>query len=87
MKISKGFSLRNIAGENIVVPVGTKNVSFKAMITLNDSGVFLWQQLQEEKSEDELVKAMLEAYEIDEETVRKDIAKFIDTLQAANILE
>jgi hypothetical protein len=44
MKISEGFSLRNIAGENIVVPIGTKNISFKGMITLNNIGAFLWKQ-------------------------------------------
>lgn len=87
MKISKGFSLRNIAGENIVVPVGAKSISFNAMITLNDSGAFLWQQLQREKTEEELVKAMLEEYEIDEVTAKSDISKFLKNLRDANILE
>ncbi|MCB2300096.1 PqqD family protein [Clostridium tagluense] len=86
MKISEGFSLRNIAGENIVVPIGTKNISFKGMITLNNSGVFLWKQLQTDKTEEELLKAMLGEYEIDEVTARGGINKFIEKLKNAKIV-
>lgn len=40
MKIKKGFTIRNIAGSNIVVPVGNAEKIFNGMITLNDSGAF-----------------------------------------------
>ena len=46
MKIKKGFALRNIAGCEIVVPVGTASDSFNGMITLNDSAAFFWTLLQ-----------------------------------------
>jgi hypothetical protein len=48
---------------NIVVPLGAKNVNFNKMISLNNSGVFLWQQLQTEKTEAELLKAMRNEYD------------------------
>jgi hypothetical protein len=87
MKISKGFCLKNIAGENIVVPVGSKNVSFNGMITLNHSSAFLWQQLETEKTERELLSAMLEEYEVAEATAFEDLKRFISTLKDAQILE
>lgn len=87
MKISKGFCLTNIVGENIVVPIGTKNVSFKKMITLNDSGAFLWKQLEAEKTEEELLSAIMKCYEIDEATAAKDLKNFISILKDAEILE
>ena len=86
MKIVEGFSLKTIADNNIVVPVGENTVTFKAIITLNESGAFLWRQLENEKTEDELVKAMLEEYDVDEQTVKIDVAEFLDNMRSANLL-
>lgn len=87
MRISKEFVLREIAGNHIVVPFGENSVSFKAMITLNKTGAFLWKQLEEEKTEEELLAAILEEYDIDYETAKADIAQFIEKLQTASILK
>lgn len=87
MKISRGFSLRNIAGSNIVVPVGTSGVSFKGMITLNGSGAFIWKQLETDKTEEQLEQAMQAEYEVDEETAKTDVGEFVGTLRHAGLLE
>ena len=86
MKIAEGFVLKNIAGTNVVVPLGTNTVSFKAIITLNETGAFLWQNLEKDTTEEELLKAMLSEYAIDEDTAKADIAEFIDNLKKANLL-
>ena len=54
MKIKSDFVLSKISNENVVVPVGRLGAQMHGMITLNDSGAFLWKQLQTEKTEDEL---------------------------------
>ncbi len=87
MKIDQRFKIMSIAGENIVVPLGSKNVNFNKMISLNDSGAFLWQQLQKEKTEEELIHNMQEEYEIDENTAAKDIKNFLKKLSDAGMLE
>ncbi|MBQ3549970.1 MAG: PqqD family protein [Clostridia bacterium] len=86
MKIAEGFVLKNIAGTNVVVPVGTNTVSFKAVITLNETGAFLWQQLENDITEADLLKAMLSEYAVDEATAKADIAEFIENLKKANLL-
>ena len=86
MKIVDGFSLKTIADNNIVVPVGSNTVSFKAIITLNESGAFLWRELENDKTEEQLVKAKLEEYDVDEETVRNDVREFINNMRTANLL-
>ncbi|MBO5911956.1 MAG: PqqD family protein [Clostridia bacterium] len=86
MKISEGFVLKNIAGTNVVVPLGENTVSFKAIITLNETGAFLWQQLESEKTPEELLKAMLSEYAVDEATAKADISEFIENLKKANLL-
>ena len=86
MKIAEGFVLKNIAGTNVVVPLGDNTVSFKAIITLNETGAFLWQQLETEKTPDDLLKAMLSEYAVDEASAKADILEFIDNLKKANLL-
>ena len=77
----------NIAGQNIIVPLGAKTINFNTMISLNNSAAFLWQQLQTEKTEEELLSAMLEEYDIDETRANGDIRRFLSRLKDADVLE
>ena len=86
MKISEGYLLRTVAGKNIVVSVGS-NVSFNGMLTLNDTGVFFWNLMQTETSKEELLKKVLEEYDVSSEEASKDIDEFIEKLSDAGILE
>lgn len=85
MKIKSDFILRQMAGSTVVVPCGA-NVDMDMMITLNDSGRFLWEQLQTDKSVDELTAAVLAEYEIDEATAKGYVQKFVDKLKELDFL-
>lgn len=87
MKIAEGFVLKKIIDQNVVVPLGKRNVNFNTMISLNDSGAFLWEQLQTEKTEEELLAAMLDEYDIDEAKASEGIKVFIGKLKDAKLLE
>lgn len=86
MKIKEGFVIKNIAGTNVVVPLGSNTVSFRAIITLNESGAFIWKQLETERTEDQLVTALINEYDIDEATARADIKELIGKMQEAELL-
>ena len=43
MKIKSDFLLKKVADSYVVVPVGKATVSFNGMITLNETGAFLWE--------------------------------------------
>lgn len=86
MKIRDNYILRSVAGENLVVPIGA-SVNFNSVITLNDTGKFLWENLTAEKEEAELVEALLGEYDVDRETAERDVAAFIEKLKENNILE
>ena len=53
MKIKDGFLLKKIAGSTVVVPVGDTLVNLQLMLSLNESGAFLWQQLQKDSTKDD----------------------------------
>lgn len=86
MKIKKDFMLRNVAGSNIVVPVGSLSKDFHGMITLNQTGAFLWKLLEQETDEEALVSAVLAGYEVDEAQAREAVGEFIEQLRQADCL-
>lgn len=87
MKIKEGFVLREMGGQAVVVSVGAASKVFNGMIKLNDTGEFLWNELKNDKSEEELVQAMLAQYDVSEEVARQGVDKFIATLKSPGIIE
>lgn len=85
MKIKEGFLLRKIAGQTVVLPTGG-DLDLNMMITLNDTGAFLWEHLQEETDEAALVQALLAEYDVTEETAAKAVAAFAENLKKNHFL-
>lgn len=86
MRIKKGFAKRNIAGSEIVVPVGARSQSFNGMITLNESGGFFWDCFQNDISIDDAVQLVCAEYDVDADRARQDIIKFVDMLRENDLL-
>ena len=80
MKIKKGFVLRVVGGESVVVPVGELSKTFHGMINLNETGAFLWKFFTEEHTIDEGVVALCGEYDVDEERARIDVEKFAEII-------
>ena len=80
MKLNKNFMIRDIAGETILVPTGEVSQNFNGMITLNEVATFILENIEQCANEDELVQKVLEEFEIDENTARKDMLEFLNQL-------
>lgn len=87
MKLKDGYLLRNVAGVSIVVPVAERVIEFKGMMTLNETGAFLWEQLQEEKTKEQLLAALLEEFEVEEQMAEQDLQEFLLKLNDVNVLD
>ncbi len=87
MKILPGFIKKRVGDVDIVVAVGEASTTFNALITLNSSGAFLWDKLEKGTTEEEMVAALLEKYEISQEIAARDVAKFIDKAKGAGVVE
>lgn len=87
MKILDGFILREVAGNYIVVSVGDRVKKFNGVINLNESGAFLWKQLENESDEDSLINALMAEYDVDEELAKKDVKAFVSTLKEAGLIK
>ena len=86
MKLKDGFILREVAGEYVVLPAG-EDLDLNMMITLNETGSFLWEKLTVGAEEEDLVSAILAEYDTDRETAAKSVAAFVAKLKEHNFLE
>jgi len=87
MKIKEGYILREVAGNNIIVAVGGESVTFDGIKTLNETGAFLWRNIEKGMDEEMLVKAMLDEYEVDEQTAKTDVKEFVSLLINNGLVE
>ena len=87
MRIEKEFILREIAGDYVIVTTGKTALEFNGLITVNELGAFIWKKMQQDISEDNLVSAILDEYEVQEETARNDVKEFLGKLEEYNILK
>lgn len=86
MKIKSNYSLRTVAGENIIVNTGEKS-DFKGIMMLNETGVFLWNLLTTDKSRDQLIEAMLAEYDAPLDRIVAGIDAFIAKMNEQNLLD
>ena len=88
MKTRKGFSLRPLGQEFILVAEGLEAVNFSRMISLNASAAFLWQSVEgKDFDADTLAKLLVDEYGIAQEVAETDVAALLDTWQSAGIIE
>ncbi|MCR5294076.1 MAG: PqqD family protein [Lachnospiraceae bacterium] len=87
MKIKDGFVLRKIGGKDMAVPVGERTREVHGMIALNETGAFLWENLSEERTEEELTRALLDEYEVDQAVAARAVEGFVRKLRENGVLE
>lgn len=87
MKIKSGFVIRQVGGENVVVPVGAMSKQFHGMINLNETGAFLWNFFSENHTVDEGVAALLNEYDVEESIARADVETFAKTIMENGFAE
>ena len=85
MRIKDGFLLRQVGGQRVVLPIGDE-LDMNMMITLNETGAFLWEHLQAETDEDVLVDALRGEYDVNEDTARASVRKFVEKLSGHGFL-
>ena len=88
MKTKRGFNLRQICGENVIIAEGEENIDFSNIISMNESSAYLWKNIQDKDfSEDALVKLLTEEYDVDEITAKSDVNSLVKSWLNAGIIE
>lgn len=87
MKIAEGFRLRQLGRDYIVVGEGLAQVNYNKMISLNETAAYLWDSLKDKEFEvDDMVKLLLEKYEVTEDVAMQDCAKLAQAWTDAGLV-
>lgn len=86
MKLKTDLIIRNIAGECVAIPTGAAATQVNGLISLTSSGEVLIRCLQHECSEEELVQALLDRYEVTAQVAKADVEAFLAKLREVNLL-
>ncbi|MDD7462616.1 MAG: PqqD family protein [Prevotella sp.] len=88
MKIKKGFNLRNVCGEQVLVAEGKENIDFSNLISMNESSAYLWESIGDrEFTVEYLVEQLLKEYEVDQATAQADVQALVQQWKEAEIIE
>lgn len=85
MKLKEGYIVREVAGQIVALPTGD-DLDLNMMITLNETGKFLWDLLEQGAEKEELVSALLKEYDVDEATAKGGVERFVGKLQENGFL-
>lgn len=89
MTIKKGFVLRKVCGQNVIVGEGLGTINFGKMLVLSDSAAWLWEQALQQRdfTIDSLADALNNEYEITIEEAKNDVSEFISDLKSVEVIE
>lgn len=87
MKVKKDYITRQVAGEYLLIPVGEAARNTRGLINLTESGYLLFQKLQNDCTEEDLVNALLEEYDASQAQVEQDVRAFLAQMRRLDMLE
>ena len=88
MKTKKGFVMRNVCGENIIVAEGKENIDFTKIISMNESSAYLWKSVEgKEFTAETLRDLLLKEYDVDSATAENDAKMVTEEWAKAGIAE
>ena len=87
MKLNKRLLKRQIAGDAFLVPVGKEVYGSNGLFFLSEVGEFIWDRLEAAEGPEDIVKAILEEYDVEESVARKDVEDFLAKLRALEIID
>lgn len=87
MKIKKGFELRDVCGEKVVLATGIENVDFSKLISLNESAAYLWEAVADTDFDvQDLARLLSAEYEVNADTALADAAQIMKKWEEYGII-
>ena len=89
MKIKKGFVLREVCGEQVIMGEGIGALDFGRLLCLNETAAWLWKQaeLQGNFTVDSLAQALCGEYDVSADQAKIDVAAIVAEWQKVDVLE
>ena len=81
IKRQEGYCLKEIAGVHYLLPYGQKVADQRKGIVLNETGVFLWNELKTSMTDDALAEKLVHHYSADGEAANENQGEIQDQMQ------
>ena len=88
MKQKKGFVLREVCGEKVIVGEGIDTINFGKLISLNETAAWLWEKASElgDFTEEQLADEICKEYEVEKSQALSDITKIVANLKEIGLI-
>lgn len=86
MRLKEGFILHSVGDEHMAVATGEAAKGFNGIVRNNETAAYIFELLQEETTEEAIVKAMCERYDAKEARIKADVHNLIDKIREAGFL-
>jgi methyltransferase-like protein len=77
---SASIVTRKTGDEYVLVPIANNIADMNSVYTLNETGAFIWEQIDGEKTLGAIIEAMTDEYDIDHLTAKSDVFSFIGNM-------
>ena len=82
----KDLVTRDIAGENIIVPIKGHVGDLEGIFTLNEVGAMIWQLMDGQTTGRQLAEAVRDEYNVEATEAEKDVVDFLRSLEDAGLI-
>ncbi|WP_343347415.1 PqqD family protein [Terrisporobacter petrolearius] len=86
MEVKKDFNLRKMAGEYVLMPKNTSQRGYNGLISLNEVEALVWKNLEDCKSEEDILSLITNTYMVKKSDAKKDLGDFLEQLEEADII-
>jgi hypothetical protein len=88
MQLKKGLTIRDMAGEKVLIMQGRVGADMTKVISFNTTAEWLWNTLYGQTfSEDDVIRLLTDRFQVDAETAEADAKKWIEKLEQCKVLE
>ncbi len=85
MPINKGFMLKQVGKDYMIIPTTNSNVEMNKIFNINEIGADIYKYLDSGNTLEETINLLLKDYDVKESVLRPDVLEFVQALKERGI--
>lgn len=86
MKVKPGYMLRKVVEIYVIIGIGDEAYTPNEIMSLNETGAFLWRMLEKGAERGELAESLTKEYDVDGQTAAADVDSFLAQLREKELI-
>lgn len=84
---SPSIVTRKAGNEYVLVPVTNNIADMNSVFTLNETGAFIWEQIDGKNNISDIIEKLTAEFDTDNDTAAKDVLSFMDDMKKYLIIQ